>query len=257
MEWIHPIHPLAHPLADGTAVVLDRSVAQTGEGLGQDAGAYQRLMDPLVADWEKILHEFLGPLRIPQHPIAMARFGLVAPWPARLLAETLFREERARALFGGLAAHSIQPLERPPTAAFGLMLAMLAHAVGWPMPTGGSQAIANVLVAYLQSLGGEVVTGARVDNVDELPPARAVLLDLTPKQIIKIAGHKLPQGYRQALERYRYGPGVFKLDFALSEPIPWKAADCRKAATVHLGGTLAEVAASERAIWRGEDAQWP
>ena len=257
LEWIHPTFPLAHPLDDGTAMVLDRSLERTGDSLGGDSQTYQRLMRPLVADWEKIMHEFLGPLRLPRHPIAMTRFVLFAPWPARTLAEVLFRGPRARALFGGLAAHSIQPLERPPTAAFGFMLAILGHAVGWPVAKGGSQSIANALAAYLQSLGGQIVTDAPVSSMDDLPPAQDILLDVTPRQLLTIAGERLPDGYRAALGRYRYGPGVFKMDFALRDPIPWKAPECREAGTVHLGGTLAEIAASERAMWRGAPADRP
>jgi phytoene dehydrogenase-like protein len=257
LEWRQPDHPLAHPLDDGSAVVLDRSLEVTGASLGADDRAYRRLMAPLVTDWEKIMHEFLGPLRLPRHPLAMARFGLLALWPARLAAEALFRGARARALFAGLAAHAIQPLERAPTAAFGLMLGILGHAVGWPVARGGSQAIADSLAAYLGSLGGEIATGAPVLDLDDLPPARAILLDLTPRQILRLAGDRLPAGYRSALERYRYGPGIFKLDLALREPIPWTAPECRRAGAVHVGGRLAEVAASESAMWRGEHAERP
>jgi phytoene dehydrogenase-like protein len=257
LEWIQPSLPLAHPLEDGTAAILDRSVARTGESLGRDAKMYTQVMGPLVADWEKIMEEFLGPLRLPHHPIAMARFGLLAAWPAKLLAETLYKGERARALFAGLAAHSIQPLERAPTAAFGLMLGILAHGVGWPVPKGGSQSIITALVAYLNSLGGKVVTNAKVETLDELPAAKAILLDVTPRQLLSLAGKRLPKSYADALGRYRYGPGVFKMDFALSEPIPWKAAACREAGTVHVGGTLPEIAASERAMWQGEHSDRP
>jgi phytoene dehydrogenase-like protein len=257
LEWIQPPLPLAHPLDDGTAMILDRSLVRTGESLGRDSKAYQRLMRPLVADWEKIMREFLGPLRLPRHPLAMTRFGLLAIWPARTLAETLFRGHRARAFIAGLAAHSIQPLERPPTAAFGLMLGVLGHAVGWPVAKGGSQAIANALAAYLRSLGGEITAESPVESIDDLPPARAILFDVTPRQLLKLAGRRFPDSYRAALARYRYGPGVFKMDFALSDPIPWKASECRRAGTVHVGGTLPEIAASERAMWAGEHAERP
>lgn len=257
LEWVQPQAPLAHPLDDGTAVILDQSIEVTAQGLGPDANAYRRMMGLIIGEWEAIIHEFLGPLRLPKYPLAMTGFGLLAVQSARGLAQLAFRGERARALFAGMAAHSIQPLERIPTAAFGLMLGLLGHAVGWPMAKGGSQKIADALAAYLRSLGGEILTEARVDSIDELPSARAVLFDLTPKQLLKIAGHRFPASYRIALERYRYGPGVFKMDFALSASIPWQAKDCLRAGTVHVGGTLEEIARSERAVWDNEYSQRP
>ncbi len=257
LGWVQPDIPVAHPLPDGTAVALHQSLDLTAESIGADGPAYKRLMGPLVRDWQAIMHEFLGPLRLPRHPLAMARFAMLAPWPARLFAETLFRGERARALFGGLAAHSLQPLDQPPTAAFGLMLGLLGHAVGWPVARGGSQTIADALAAQLRALGGEVVTEAPVESVDEFSSSEAVLLDITPRQILRLAGDRLPGWYRGLLKRYRYGPGVFKLDFALSQPIPWTAEACRRAGTVHVAGTLAEMCVSERAMWRGEHADRP
>jgi phytoene dehydrogenase-like protein len=257
LEWIHPPAPLAHPLDDGTAVILERSLDATADGLDQDANAYRRMMGLILGEWEAILEEFLGPLRVPRHPLAMMGFGLLAIQSARGLAQLAFRGARAQALFAGMAAHAIQPLERAPTAAFGLMLGLLGHAVGWPMAKGGSQSIADALAAYLRSLGGEIITGARVDSLEELPPARAVLFDVTPRQLLRIAGHRFSGSYRRALARYRYGPGVFKMDFALSAPIPWKAKECARAATVHVGGTLEEIAASESAVWRGEHFERP
>ncbi|MBP7694643.1 MAG: NAD(P)/FAD-dependent oxidoreductase, partial [Anaerolineales bacterium] len=257
LEFIHPELPLAHPLDDGTALALTRSVEETAAGLGPDAGAYRRIARFLRDDWEKIIAEFLGPLRAPRHPLAMAGFGLLALQSARGLAERAFQGERARALFAGLAAHSIQPLERPATAAFGLMLQMLAHGVGWPVARGGSQRIADALAGCLRALGGEIVTECEVESLAALPPARAVLLDVTPRQFLRLAGGRLPAGYRAALERYRYGPGVFKMDFALQGPVPWRAPECAQAGTVHLGGTLAEIAASESAIDRGEHPERP
>jgi phytoene dehydrogenase-like protein len=257
LEWIHPPAPLAHPFDDGSAAMLERSVRATGETLGCDAEAYWRLMAPVVRSWEKIAYTTHGPLRLSPHLLALARFGLRAIWPARGLAEVWFRGERARAIFGGAAAHSILPLERAPSAAAGLVLAALAHAYGWPIPRGGSQKIADALASYLRSLGGEIVTGHRVEALTQLPPARAVLLDVTPRQLLRIAGDRLPANYRRALGRYRYGPGVFKLDWALDGPIPWRAAACARVATVHIGGRLAEIAASERAPWRGQHAERP
>lgn len=257
LEWIHPPAAVAHPLDDGPAVLLERSLAATAAGLGRDAAAYRRLMAPLVTDWDAIAPTILGPLRLPHHLRALARFGLPALLPARLLAETVFREERARALFGGIAAHAILPLEQPATAAFGLVLTILGHVGGWPLPRGGSQAIADALAAYLRDLGGEIVVGARVEALAALPPSRAILCDITPRQLIEIAGDRLPPGYRRQLGRFRYGAGAFKLDYALDGPIPWRAAGCDRAATVHLGGTLAEVAASERAMAGGHPAERP
>jgi phytoene dehydrogenase-like protein len=257
LEWIQPDLPLAHPFDDGTAVAVHQSLEDTAVQFGIDAPAYRRLFAPLVANWEKIAREFLGPLRPPRHPLAMAKFGLRALWPTTALTRALFRQEPARALFAGLAAHSIMPLEWPLTAAFGLMLGTLAHRVGWPLPQGGSQAIANALAAFLTDLGGEIITNHEVKSLAELPPARAVLLDVTPRQLLAIAGGDLPPGYRHQLENYQYGPGVFKLDWALSEPIPWRAEACRRAGTVHLGPTLAEMALSERAIWQGRVAERP
>ncbi len=257
LEWVYPPAELAHPLDDGTAVLVERSVEATAAQLGPDARAYRQIMTPLVADCDKLLDELLGPLRFPRHPLALARFGLQALFPASLFSRMAFRGERARAVFAGVAAHSIMPSEWPATAAFGLMLTMLAHAVGWPVARGGSQKIADALAAYLRSLGGQISVGRTVESIDDLPPARMVLLEVTPRQILKLAGHRLPPGYRRRLEGYRYGPGVFKVDLALDGPIPWKAADCARAATVHVGGTLQEIAASERAVWRGEHSAQP
>jgi phytoene dehydrogenase-like protein len=257
LEWIHPSAPLAHPLDDGTAAVMERSVDATADGLGPDAAAYRKLFGPLAAAGADLFRDLLGPLRIPRHPIAAARFGFRALRSAKGLAESRFTTERARALFGGLVGHAILPLDIVPSAAIGLMLATAGHAVGWPLARGGSQRIADALAGYLRSLGGTIVTGRRVQSLDELPPARATLLDLTPRQILAIAGPKLPDRYRRQLERFRYGPGVFKVDWALDGPIPWRAPECRRAATVHVGGTLAEMAVSERDAWEGRHAERP
>jgi phytoene dehydrogenase-like protein len=257
LEWIHPPAPLAHPFDDGTAATLERSVGATSATLGGDAAAYWRLMSSIVRDWEKIAYTTHGPLRLSPHLLALARFGLPAIWPARGLAEVWFRGERARGLFAGLAAHSILPLERALSAAAGLVLAALGHAYGWPIPRGGAQRIADALASYLRALGGEIRAGERVATLAQLPPARMILLDITPRQLVAIAGERLPDSYRRALGRYRYGPGVFKLDWALDGPIPWTAPECLRAATVHLGSTLAEIAASERAVWQGRHSERP
>ena len=259
LQWIHSPAPLAHPFDDGTAALLERSIEATSATLGRDAKAYQKLMAPLVAGWDALADAFLGPLRLQsmRHPLVVSRFGLEAILPAEKLAQILFKEERARALFAGMSAHSILPLERSPSAAFGLILGVLGHVVGWPMPLGGSQKIVDALASYLRSLGGEIVTGVEVKSIDALPSARAVLFDVSPRQLLRIAGERLPGRYQRKLQRYRYGPGVFKIDFALDGPVPWKAVECTRAGTVHLGGTLAEIAAAESAVWKGEHPEKP
>ena len=257
LAWVFPPAAIAHPLDDGGAILVQRSVAATAAQLGGDAAAYRRLMGPLAADWRNVLGEMLGPLRFPRHPLSMVRFGLAALLPAATLAKMIFRGDRARAVFAGMAVHAMMPLEWPATAAFGLMLGILAHGVGWPMARGGSQRIADALAAHLRSLGGEVLTDRPIARFDDLPPARAILFDVTPRQLEKIAGDRLPAAYRRKLQGYRYGPGVFKVDYALDSPVPWRAAECLQAGTVHLGGTLDEIAASERAVWRGEHPERP
>lgn len=259
LEWIHPDIPLAHPLDNGTAAILDRSLEKTCASLGVDGVAYQKLMQPLVENWETIIEAFLGPLR-PQvmlHPFKMAQFGLSAIRSANGLAGSQFKSSAARALFAGMCGHSMLPLDVSPGAAIGLMLGMLAHSVGWPLPRGGSQKIADALAAYLRDLGGEIVTGVEVKSLDVLPPARVVLCDVTPRQLLRLAGTRLSGLYKRQLQRYRYGPGVFKLDLALDGPIPWSAADCARAGTVHVGGTLTEIGRSERAVWKGQHPEQP
>src|SRR5919198_1528371 len=211
LEFIHPPAPLAHPLDDGTAVVLERSVEETCENFGRDAASYRKLMRPLVGDWGLLESELLSPPHLPRHPLALARFGLRGLRSARGLAGSWFRGERARALFAGLAAHSMLPLERMPSAAFALVLGVTAHCVGWPVTRGGAQKIADALASYLRSLGGEIVTGVSVESVEKLPPARAVICDVTPRQLSRIAGRRLPRGYTRKLDRYRYGPAAFKM----------------------------------------------
>jgi phytoene dehydrogenase-like protein len=257
LEWVHPEVPLAHPFDDGTAAVLERSIPATAAALGPDAGAYRRLMEPLAADAGRIAGLFVGRLDAPRHPFALATSGVRSLLGARGRAEALFRGEKARGLFAGNAAHSFLPLEKPPSAMFALMLGTLGHAFGWPFPKGGSQKIADALASYLVSLGGEIFTGVRVESVEEVPRTRTVLFDVTPRQLLGIAGRHFTERYRDGLKRYRYGPGVFKVDFALDGPIPGKAEDCGRAGTVHLGGTLDDVAAGEAAVSRGEHPERP
>jgi phytoene dehydrogenase-like protein len=243
LEWIQPGVPLAHPLDDGTAVILDRSIDTTAADLGADGEAWRRLMEPLVDAWPRIRHDLLGPLlRMPRHPLLMARFGIDALRPARALAESTFRGPRARALFAGIAAHSMLPLQARPSAAVGLALSICAHSTGWPLPRGGSQRIADSLAGYLRSQGGEIRTESPVTT---LPDAPIVMCDVSPRQLLALAGERFPASFRQALERFRYGPGAFKIDWALGGPIPWRAGKCGRAGTVHVGGTLEEIAAWE------------
>jgi phytoene dehydrogenase-like protein len=251
LRWVHSPASLAHPLEGDRAVVLERSVDATAAALGADEDSYRTLMRPFVARWPELVADALGPLHLPRHPLLLARFGLNAVLPAAWLARWRFRSPPARALFAGLAAHSTMPLAAAPTAAIGLMLGAAGHAAGWPVPRGGAGAITAALLAHLRALGGEVQTEAPVTTLDELGDAPLVLLDLTPRQVLALAGERLPAGYRRQLERYRYGPGTYKLDWALAGPIPWRAPGCARAATVHLGGTLEEIAAAEAAPWRG------
>lgn len=258
VEFAYAPAAIAHPFDDGSAVILERSVEKTSETLGRDAATYRGFMQPLVTDADKLNADLLGPLPLPpRHPLALARFGVAALLPARTLAQWLYRGERARAFFAGVAAHSMLPLEMSPTAAYGLMLLLSAHKTGWPIVKGGSQNLANALARYFCSFGGEIVTAHRVQSIEELPRARAYLFDVTPRQLLQIAGDRLPSAYRRRLQKYRYGPGVFKLDFALDGPIPWKATECARAVTVHLGGTLSEIAQSERDTWQGTPTEKP
>jgi len=258
LELVHPEAPLAHPLDDGTAVMLERSVNETAAGLGTDVGAYRQLFEPLVRDADVLFGSLLAPLRAPRHPLVLARFARSATRSAAGLARSRFAGERARALLGGCAAHSMLSLEAPVSAAFGIVLAMSAHAVGWPVARGGSQRLADALAAHLRSLGGTIETTHAVTSLAELPVGRApVLLDVTPRQLVQMAGASLPDGYRRRLARYRYGPGVFKIDWALDAPIPWTAPEAARAGTVHLGGTLDEVVASERDVAAGRHCERP
>jgi phytoene dehydrogenase-like protein len=257
LELVDPAAPLAHPLDDGTAVMLERSVDGTAAGLGPDEQAYRRLFGRLVRDADELMREILGPLRPPRHPLVLARFGASGFRSATGLARSRFDGERARALFAGCCAHSMLSLRSPASAAFGLVLALSAHRFGWPVARGGSQRLADALAAKLQSLGGRVETGRWVESVDELGAGATTLLDVTPRQLMRMAGRRLPARYAAQLGRYRYGPGVFKLDWALDGPIPWRAPEVARAGTVHLGGTLEEIAAAEEAVTHGDHPARP
>ena len=259
VEFIYPDAPFAQPLDGGTAAVLERSVTATAAGLGgHDGRAWQRLFGPLVRAADDLGQELLRPVvHLPRHPLLMARFGLPAIRSAEGLARSAFREAPARALFAGVAAHAMLRLDRPLSASFGLVLTTYAHAVGWPMVRGGAVAVADGLAAELAALGGEIVTDHRVASLDELPAARATLLDVTPRQAVAIAGPRLTGRARHHAERFRYGAGVFKVDWALDGPVPWAAEGARRAATIHLGGTLEEVSASEADVAAGRHPERP
>jgi phytoene dehydrogenase-like protein len=257
LEFVQPSASVAHPLDDGTAVLLKKSIAETAADLGADGDNYKELVAYFTENWDALVPDILAPLRVPNHPFLLARFGLKAFRSAKGLADSYFSGKRARALFAGNAAHAMVPLEDAPSAAFGLVLLLTAHAVGWGFPRGGAYKIADALAGYFLSLGGKIEKGNRVENIDELPASRVVLFDLTPRQIIKIAGHRMPDSYRRRLESFRYGAGAFKMDFALSEPIPWKTKECSGAGTVHLGGTFEEIAASERDHAEGRISEKP
>ena len=258
LTWVHPELPMAHPLDGGRAAVLERSLDATARRLGGDGDAWRRLMTPLAADWWTLVPDLLQPLlRLPRHPFRLAAFSLAALVPARTLAASRLASDAGRALFAGLAAHSILPLESLASSATALLLGAAGHAVGWPFPAGGAQRLADALTSYLTALGGEVETGHPVRDLGELPAARAVLCDLSPRPFLALAGERLPAGYRRALRRFRHAAGVFKLDLLLDGPIPWTADACRRAGTVHVCGTLDEVAASEAAVARGAVAERP
>jgi phytoene dehydrogenase-like protein len=257
LEWIFSPFEVAHPFDDGSAAYMVRSIAETARQFGSDAGSYERLYTPYVERFHELTPMILGPLRFPKAPFLLARFGLQALRSAEGLARSRFRDPRARAMFAGIAAHAQLPLDRFATASFGLVLGMAGHAVGWPLPRGGSQQIATALSSCLAENRAELVTGHPVSSLRELPTARAYLFDVSPRQLMSIVGERLPVRYKRRLERFRYGPGSYKIDWALRGPIPWRSPECAQAATVHLGGTLEEVAASEAAVARGEIHERP
>jgi phytoene dehydrogenase-like protein len=257
LEWIHSPAALAHPLDDGTAVMLERDLVETSDSLGIDGPAWDKLMRPFVERWTELAPEILGPMPfIPRHPWLMARFGMVALQPARMVARR-FRSQRARALFAGLAAHSFLSLDEPLSAAFAISLAAPAHVAGWPIPRGGAQSLTNALCAFLSTLGGKVNTSSPVQSLAASKSYDLILCDVTPRQLVTLGGQRLSDSYKRQLGRFRYGAGVFKVDYALNAPIPWKAPGCLRAATVHLGGSFEEIAASEKAVRGGQHADRP
>jgi phytoene dehydrogenase-like protein len=258
LEFIHPPHALAHPLDDGTAALLDVSVDATADGLGDDAKAYRKLFGPLAKSARALFDEILRAMRLlSRHPLLLARFGVTAIQPARRAARARFKTEAARALFAGCAAHSFVPLDMAGSASFGMVLMVSAHAAGWPLAKGGSESIVDALAAHLRALGGEIRTSHRVESLRDVPPSRAVIFDTTPRQLIAIAGDELPRRYIRRLQKFKYGPGVFKIDWALDGPIPWRAPETARAGTVHLGGTVDEIADHEQAIWHNRVTDKP
>lgn len=257
LEWVHPTLPFAHPFDDGEAAAAHISLSETTATLGKDSQDYAQLFGEFVRNWGFLTEDIFGTLRIPKHPLLMARFGWYGLFSAKLLSNAMFKTTAAKALFMGCAAHSILPLNKAFTASFGLVLATSAHSAGWPFAKGGSVTIANTLADIFQALGGEIRTNQEVKSLADIPPSKTVLFDLTPLQIVNIVGEKLPSSYKKKLQNYRYGPGTFKMDFALSEPVPWKNERCRQAGTLHLGGTADEIMASEAAVWKGEHSENP
>jgi len=257
LTWIQPAASVAHPLDGQPAVILRKNLDATAGPLGSDASAYRRLVGPLLRRPDDLIAEILGPAHLPRHPLLLARFGVPALLPATVLARTWFRGERARALLAGCAAHSILPLTRPVSAAVGLLFLVTGHVETWPIAQGGSAAITNALAGYLRTLGGRIETTRPVHSLSDLPPSRVVLFDTSPDQVATIASPVLPTTYVRRLRRFRYGPGIFKIDWALDGPIPWADPACLDSATVHLGGSLDEIAASEKAVWCGEHPDRP
>jgi phytoene dehydrogenase-like protein len=257
LDWVHPTVPVAHPLDGGRVAVLERSVDDTASGLGADAAAYRRLMTPFVDAGFELTDGLLQPTQLPQHPVRLARFGWSGIRSARGLVRSRFDGDEAQALFAGLAAHSLLSLRSPATAAYGLVLGVLGHIVGWPMARGGSQRIADALVGIIESAGGSIECNRRVGSLTELPASSDVVLDLTPRQVLDVLGDRVPARYAKSLRRYRYGPGVVKVDWVLDGPIPWTNARCAQAGTVHLGGTFDEIAGAEADVVGGRHPDRP
>jgi phytoene dehydrogenase-like protein len=257
LEWIHTPTLLVHPFDDGSVVTLERTLDATAEALGTDGPAYRDLVEHFVDNWEDLVSDTLRPIRFPRRPFMMARFGMQALRSVDSLVRSRFRNDSTRAMFAAVAGHCMLPLDWIGTASFGLMLCITGHAVGWPLARGGSRNISLALASYLRELGGVIENDAPVTSIEELPPARAILFDVTPRQLLRICGDRLPPRYRRQLERFRYGPGAYKIDWALSGPVPWRNVRCSETAVLHQAGSYDEVIASERAPWDGVDAERP
>jgi len=257
LEWIYPEFQIAHPLANNEAVIIEQSFENTLQRLGKDGKNYSSLFKSLIDSWPLLVEDVFGTLRVPKHPLQLIRFGWFGMFSAKHLSNSLFKSDDLKTYFAGLAAHSIIPLEKAFTATFGLMLGITAHTVGWPIAKGGSKSITDALAAYFISLGGVIETNRHIQSLDEFPENKPILFDLTPRQIVQIAGNRIPDSIRNRLKKYTYGPGVFKMDFALSEPTPWANKEARRAGTLHLGSTYAEIAKSERDMWNGIHSEKP
>lgn len=256
LEWIHPVHPAAHPLDHEAAAILYSDLNETAFHLGIDENIYLNNVEEISKRWESLTTDILAPLRIPSNPVDMAKFGLMAFQPASLFSRR-FKTERAKALFAGMVAHSILPLDKMATTAIGLVFFAAAHNRGWPLAKGGSQSIANAMAGYLESLGGSIETSVEIKKLSDLPSCNSVLFDLTPLQVLRIVGDDFPLKYRRKLSKYQYGSGAFKVDYILKEPVPWKDHECRRAGTVHVGGTFDQIAASEKKIYEGSHPDDP
>jgi phytoene dehydrogenase-like protein len=257
LKWVHPEVPLAHPLEHGEAILVHQDLGKTAAQLGNDRQAYLDLMGPAVENWEQVSPDFLGPLRFPSHPLKLARFGLKAVPPLSLLNKLFFKEDKTKTLLAGLAAHGMLPLDSWASSGIAMVLGTLAYKVGWPFPQGGAQSLALALDQYFRSLGGEVRTEVRVRSVSDLPPCRIIMLDTAPRLLLEMGGVRLPWWYRTQLKAYRYGQGVFKMDWALSAPIPFSNPDCQKAGTIHIGASFEEIAHSEKAMWHNQHSDQP
>jgi phytoene dehydrogenase-like protein len=256
LEYIQPEIPAAHPFDDGSAAVLHSCLKQTAEAMGEDRSVYENLVRPFVNSFGELCNDSLGPFTLPRHPLLLARFGLKALQPASSLVKT-FKEKKARGLWAGMAAHSILPFHKVATSAIGLLLMAAGHVNGWPIPKGGSASIANALASYFSSIGGKIKTGFYVRSLQDLPSSHAVLFDITPRQLLQIAGHKFSLLYTKQMQRYQYGMGVFKIDWALDGPVPFKSEECRRAGTIHIGNSFEEIAQSEHDAWQGKDPDKP
>lgn len=256
LSYIYPSVLAAHPMDDGQSIALYQSLMKTAEQLGVDIQTYLDLFESLSKSWPHLIDDILAPLHLPRQPLNMVKFGYKALQPATRIAES-FKTEKFRALWAGMAAHSMLPLTSVTTSAVAMVLTLAGHGDGWPIAKGGSQSIANALVSYFKSLGGEVITDYYVDSLSKLPEAKALLFDIGPKQLLQIAGHKFTNNYQRQLNKYRYGMGVFKMDWILESPVPFKSEVCRSAGTVHLGGSLKEITASEQTVWEGRHPEKP